>query len=229
MSVFPYSFIAVGKIVPWMEGLSDLRRVAARMFVTVCFLMTIGATVQISPHYLAYFNWSSGGPDCTPAHLIDSNLDWGQDLVALREWCREHLGNQPIGLAYFGQINPTIFTLRGDQFPWFLPPVRPGTVRPMDRDASLPPPRLIGPAPRLTPGYYAISATLVHGLPWRLYDPSPVYQDAWSPAWEAQRDAFTYFRQFKPIERIGHSIDVYKLSQNDVDQVNSLLESPGRR
>ncbi len=165
LSIFPYVLIAVGKVVPWMEGLSGTRRAAARSFVAGCVLMTIGATVQISPHYLAYFNWASGGPDRAPARLIDSNLDWGQDLVALREWCRENLGDQPIGLAYFGQINPSIFTLRGDPFPWFLPPVMPGTTKPMDNDPPLPPRRLIGPARRLSPGYYAVSATLVHGLP----------------------------------------------------------------
>ena len=114
--------------------------------------MTIAATVQISPHYLAYFNWASGGPDRVPARLIDSNLDWGQDLVALRQWCRENLGDEPIGLAYFGQINPSIFADRGDPFPWFLPPVKPGTTKPMDRDPALPPLRLIGPARRLDAG-----------------------------------------------------------------------------
>ena len=229
LSIFPYVLIAVGKVVPWVEGLSGSRRAAARSFVAICLVMTIAAAVQISPHYLAYFNWASGGPDRTPARLIDSNLDWGQDLVALRQWCRENLGDEPIGLAYFGQINPSIFADRGDPFPWFLPPVKPGTTRPMDRDAALPPLRLIGPARRLTPGYYAVSRTLVHGLPWRLYDPSPVRQDAWSPAWNAQEHAFSYFQQFTPIKRIGHSIDVYKLSQADVDRVNPLLEVPEKK
>jgi hypothetical protein len=99
----------------------------------------------------------------------------------------------------------------------------------MDSDSSFPPRRLIGPAPRLSPGYYAVSATLVHGLPWRLYDPSPALPDGWSPAWDAQKDAFKYFQQFTPITRIGHSIDVYKLSQADVDRVNPLLESRGTK
>jgi hypothetical protein len=229
LSIFPYVLISVGKVVPWVEGLSGTRRAAARSYIAICLVTTIVATVAISPHYLAYFNWSSGGPDRVPARLIDSNLDWGQDLVALRQWCREHLGDEPIGLAYFGQINPSIFADQGDPFPWFLPPVRPGTTRPMDRDSSLPPLMLIGPAPRLTPGYYAVSRTLVHGLPWRLYDPSPVRQDAWAPAWNAQEHAFSYFQQFTPIERIGHSIDIYKLSQADVDQLNALLELPGRK
>ena len=97
---------------------------------------TITASVWIHPHYLAYFNWASGGPDRAPARLIDSNLDWGQDLVGLQKWWKETIPDQPIGLAYFGQINPSIFKLRGDSFDWFLPPVRPGTAQPMTQPPS---------------------------------------------------------------------------------------------
>ena len=32
------------------------------------------------------------GPIATPARLIDSNLDWGQDLVGLQRWCRRNIG-----------------------------------------------------------------------------------------------------------------------------------------
>ena len=94
----------------------------------------------------------------------------------------------------------------------------------MPRNPGVPAPELIGPARRLAPGYYAVSATLVHGLPWRLYDPSPM---SWAPAWNAfEKDAFGYFRIFQPIARIGHSIYVYKLSQADVDRARPLLEAP---
>ena len=61
--------------------------------------------------------------------MIDSNLDWGQDLVALQKWWKKTIPGEPIGLAYFGQINPSIFKLRGDSFDWFLPPVKPGAAR----------------------------------------------------------------------------------------------------
>ena len=63
--------------------------------------------------------------------------------------------------------------------------------------------------------------TLLYGLPWRLYDPAPPREvpAAWAPAWNIPRrtaDAFWYFRQFEPIETIGHSIYVYHLSADDV-------------
>jgi hypothetical protein len=213
LPIAPYVFIAVGKVVPWTSELTPKFRRMGQAIVAVCLGLTLAATFWICPHYLAYFNWVSGGPDRVPPHMIDSNLDWGQDLIGLRQWCRENAAGQPIGLAYFGQFNPTIFAYRGDPLDWFLPPAAPGTMRPISNDSGAPALPLIGPAKRLVPGYYAVSASFVSGLPWRVYDSSPL---AWEPAWSAQKDAFGYFRNFTPVARIGHSIYVYKLSREDL-------------
>lgn len=135
-----------------------------------------------------------------------------------QKWWQKTIPGQPIGVAYFGQINPSIFKLRGESFDWFLPPVRPGTIHPIVPSSS---PLLVGPAKKLTPGYYAVSVSLLYGLPWRLYDSAPPREvpAAWSPAWnipDEHADAFWYFRQFEPMRRIGHSIYVYHLSADDV-------------
>jgi hypothetical protein len=91
---------------------------------------------------------------------------------------------------------------------------------------------LIGPAQKLVPGYYAISATLLYGLPWRLYDPAPPLEvpQAWGPAWniaDEKADAFWYFRQFDPVKLVGHSIYVYKLSADDVAGAAPLFMAGG--
>jgi hypothetical protein len=191
---------------------------------TACALgATIAATAIIHPHYLAYFNWASGGPDRMPPHLIDSNLDWGQDLVGLREWWQKTIPGEPLGLVYFGQINPSIFTVRGEPFSWFLPPPIPGTVHPTQRTNL----GLLGPSKSLKPGYYAVSATVLRGLPWRYYDPAPLDRapNAWLPAWDVRenidgQDGYGYFRRFTPIgPPIGHSIYLYHLSEQDVARV----------
>ncbi len=218
ISIFPYLFIAAGKVVPWVEEQGGVWRRIGRIFVGGCLGLTVAAALWIHPHYLAYFNWASGGPGRVPARLIDSNLDWGQDLVGLRDWCREHAPGETIGLAYFGQINPAMLAHAGGGIDWLLPPVLPGSTVPMERERNLPPPRLVGPMKRLRPGYYAISTSLVYGLPWRLYDPSPVMPDAWAPAWNAGEDAFGYFRRFTPIDQVGHSILIYNLTQEDIDR-----------
>jgi len=222
LAIFPYLFIQSGKLVPWVESLDGGRRLLERSAIVGCLAATAVSALMIHPHYLAYINLFSGGPDRVPARLMDSNLDWGQDLVGLREWCRKNIPNERIGLAYFGQISPNMFAARGDGFEWFTPPIKQGLYKSM-RDPGSPPGPVIGPAKRLTPGYYAISASLLYGLGWKLYDHTPAWQQAWEPQWDVADHAFGYFRQFKPVDRIGHSIYIYKLSPEDVARAEPLL------
>jgi hypothetical protein len=228
LAILPYVFISMGKVVPWCLSLREPWRRITGTFIAGSLGLTIAAAAWIHPHYLAYFNWASGGPDRVPPHLIDSNLDWGQDLVELQRWCQENIPDQEIGLAYFGQINPSIFAMRKEPFRWFLPPGLPGTVHPMFGPPS---PMLKGPR-KLTPGYYAVSVSLLYGLPWGLYDPAPpvAVWEAIQPTWRFHptpdgRAALGYFRQFRPImPPIGHSIYVYRLTEEDVARVSPLLE-----
>ncbi len=234
LGILPYVFISIGKVVPWCRAMREPWRRVAGGVAAGSLALTFAASMWIHPHYLAYFNWASGGPDREPPHLIDSNLDWGQDLVELQRWWKKTIPDQPIGLAYFGQINPSIFAIRGEPFRWFLPPGLPGTVDPMFPPPS---PRLIGPARRLTPGYYAVSASLLYGLRWGLYDPAPplTVPEATQPVWNYHPGPggtypLEYFLRFQPImPPIGHSIYVYHLSEEDVAAVNSELETTSPR
>jgi hypothetical protein len=154
----------------------------------------------------------SGGPAHGSEHLVDSNLDWGQDLVGLKRWLAKHAPGERVGLAYFGQINPLIFEAQpGEVFEWFLPPALPGRIDPLpSRDR-------FGPRPsKLEPGLYAVSASLVRGLPWRVYD-----NQRWGP-YSALGDAFGYFRALTPVERIGGSIFVYRVSEADAARLAPL-------
>ena len=206
LPIFPYIFTSAGKLAPWAAGLGGARRKAAVAAIGAGLAATAMAVGTIHPHYLAYFNRISGGPMRGSDHLIDSNLDWGQDLVNLREWVRSH-GNERIGLAYFGQVNPSLFDLRGDGFDWFLPPAQPESW-----NRGLPP----WPGARRPPGpgLYAVSASLVRGLSWRVYDHArglPEDNPArWAP-YDAKEGAFAYFHDLEPIDRIGYSIFIYRL------------------
>jgi len=44
-------------------------------------------------------------------YLTDSNLDWGQGLIALREYEFQHPSEQ-LHLAYFGSVNPALYGVR---------------------------------------------------------------------------------------------------------------------
>jgi len=63
-----------------------------------------------APDYLAYFNVLVR-PQNAWRFLTDSNLDWGQGLIAVREYEFKHL-NEPAHLAYFGSVNPALYGVR---------------------------------------------------------------------------------------------------------------------
>ena len=108
------------------------------------------ASLLIYPDYLAYFNLLAGGPDRGWRSLVDSNLDWGQDLDDLAPWMTAN-GVEEVWLSYFGEARPDYYgvSYRGlDSFP----------------------PRLMNPQTRPfyaadpAPGVYAISATNLQGV-----------------------------------------------------------------
>jgi len=71
----------------------------------------LAANLSIWPDYLAWFNWASGGPNHGHYYLLDSNLDWGQDLIALRRF-QEREGIESLDLAYFGRVPPEVYGVR---------------------------------------------------------------------------------------------------------------------
>jgi 4-amino-4-deoxy-L-arabinose transferase-like glycosyltransferase len=59
------------------------------------------SAATIAPHYLGYFNGFSGGPATGYRYLADSNVDWGQDLPALRDTLARVDAKRPL-VSYFG-------------------------------------------------------------------------------------------------------------------------------
>lgn len=220
LPIFPYVFISAGKLVPWAAGMKErAQRRAAGIFVGVSLAATCGATLWIAPHFLAYFNVVSGGPSNGSAHLIDSNLDWGQDLVGLKRWLDANAPGERVGLAYFGQINPNVFWGRKEGgFPWFLPPPLPGTTLP----EALPKSYAKG---RLEPGLYAVSASLVRGLPWRVYDDE---LPRWAPR-SVWIDAYAYFQELTPFAKIGYSIFLYRVTPEQAERLSRHWQGAGVR
>lgn len=89
------------------------RRFAAGAAVLV--LLQVGAASTISPHYLAYFNRLAGGPSEGYRYLVDSSLDWGQDLPSLKATL-DRLGGGRATISYFGSVPPSVYGI--DAVPW---------------------------------------------------------------------------------------------------------------
>jgi len=97
-------------------------------------------TARMYPHYLAYFNELVGGPDNGYRYLVDSNLDWGQDLKNLKVYL-EREGINEVYLAYFGSAYPSYYSL-------------PALPAPLEKPQDL---------EMRAPAVYAISATYLQG------------------------------------------------------------------
>lgn len=72
------------------------------------------SNATIAPHFLAYFNRPSGGPLHGRELLVDSNLDWGQGLPALRD-VLQHRDQAKVAVAYFGTTDLTAYGITADR------------------------------------------------------------------------------------------------------------------
>ncbi len=93
-----------------------------RRALQIAWAMLIGYlvidTLSIYPHHLSYFNALAGGPLQADRVLVDSNLDWGQDLPALQDvLARRNLAC--VNLSYFGTALPASYGVRYSPLPAF--------------------------------------------------------------------------------------------------------------
>jgi hypothetical protein len=105
----------------------------------------IVSSLWVHPYYLAYFNALVGGPDQGYRYVVDSNLDWGQDLKRLKGYLDER-GIERVKLSYFGSAKPEEYGIEYDLLP-MPPPSSPSDFSPFNPE----------------PGVYAISASNLQG------------------------------------------------------------------
>jgi hypothetical protein len=113
LPIYPFLFVFAGK--------------AAQLFLSSKMLIGLyiaaitwylGSSYFIHPHYLAYFNELVGGPNNGYKYLVDSNLDWGQDLKGLKEYMEKHAISR-INLSYFGSDSPERYGIAYNWLPSF--------------------------------------------------------------------------------------------------------------
>ena len=200
---FPYSMVWIGRL----GRLSDARPVA--LMVAAGIAIHGLSTFAVAPNFMAYFSPIVGGTARGHEHLLDSNLDWGQDLLELRKVLdrRGHRGAIPATL--WTNMDPVHAGLELG-----LVPIDPRAMRRAQgsvvRDRDEP--------DRLVPGLVAMSLNYVMGLPGRriMRDRPVVFPPG----------AFSYFQKLEPVDRAGRSIWLYELSQEDCDRLNAELGLP---
>lgn len=120
-------------------------------------LWQAAASAGTHPYYLTYFNELAGGSSRGHERLLDSNLDWGQDLKALKGYLnRENVSD--LVLSYYGSTQPDYL---GRNYQDLFSTIEPksGHVNSLD------------PARE----YLAVSATNLHGVYFREFGADMFY------------------------------------------------------
>lgn len=112
--------------------------------VVAVLLSSVVSSLSVFPHSLSYFNEVAGGPMNGHNHLLDANIDWGQDLLELKRWNDARPESMPLYVAYFGLIDSRITGIKFETVQHSI------TVDSMK--GTCPP-----------PGWYAISANELYG------------------------------------------------------------------
>lgn len=191
LPALPFAYIAASRTA-WVFSRPGWK---AQLVVAGALFWSAGSSMWYYPHSLSYFNELAEGPLNGHYHLIDSNIDWGQDLFFLKRWLKAHPEARPLGLAYFGHFDPRV---AGIEFE--LPPLVP---RPEGRDRN---PAVVTPTPQ--PGWYAVSVNLLHGYTYTIADGRGGLKYLDKPY-------VAYFLDFQPVARAGYSVYIYHLTADD--------------
>ncbi len=234
LPIYPVLFLLCGAAGRWLHR--PWRRIAWLPAAALLLVMTTGLLAW--PDYLAYFNRLSGGKDGGYHHLVDSSLDWGQDLPALRHWLEAEGLNPPketpVYLSYFGTSSPDHHGIRAWRLPGFFDLGRRRTLVP------------------LRGGVYCISASMLQlygapsSTPWgddeeavyrrfltRL-EPTARHATRPIPYADAAMEQFDhlrlarlvhYLRRREPETVVAGSILIFRLTDAEVEE--ALFKSPG--
>lgn len=152
LPILPCLFIFTSQLalVNWKTSRLGIVAVSAM----VIWLST--ASLVTFPHYLTFFNEIAGGPVNGYNILVDSNLDWGQDLITLRNYMtQERIPS--VKLSYHGPADPAAYGVEYEPLPSY--PYHQWTSDTVP-DILLNPPS----------GVYAISVNNLQGLRFRNHD-----------------------------------------------------------
>lgn len=87
-----------------------------RAFALIPIGLLLLSTIDVHPHYLSFFNIVAGGPENGYTILVDSNVDWGQDLLRLQAWMRENDVSN-VHLSWFGTADPQYYGISYEPLP----------------------------------------------------------------------------------------------------------------
>lgn len=145
--------VAVGAVRVWRHSRRLVRAGLAGLILLQAF-----SVLSVYPHFLAYTSVWAGGRDSAYRVLADSNIDWGQGLLALERFMEDE-GVPSVRLSYFGSAVPDAYGIEYVALPSFFR---------LDSERT--------PGAEVSPRFTVISATNLQGLYLQGRDPFASYR-----------------------------------------------------
>jgi hypothetical protein len=133
----PFMFVSISRIARSFA----FRDILYCHLTCLCLCASLVSNLSTLPHCLSYFNEISGGPRRGYMHLLDSNIDGGQDLLFLKSWASSRSDGDPLFVRFYGAIRPEVVGIG---------------CNPIDSLSTVLARR------RVLPGWYAISINELH-------------------------------------------------------------------
>ncbi len=112
LPVFPFIYVMISRAV----SVEMRKQKVFLIFILLLCIWYFASSLRIYPHYLAYFNEFVGGPGNGYRYLVDSNLDWGQDLKGLKKYMdREDV--EWVLFSYFGSNDLSYYDIKYQYLP----------------------------------------------------------------------------------------------------------------
>lgn len=195
LNYYRYILPALPFLFLWTGGLAEVveqrRRRPVSVLVILGVVWHIVSGFSSVPYSISYVNALGGGMRNGDAWFIDSNFDWGQDLFALRRWQQAHPEARPLMVCYFGPCPPELAAVDCVD-----PPVEllDGSLRP--------------PTYQIPPGWYALSASVVHATERTVPGSRGRFQ-------AVRSGGLNVFEAESPLARAGGSILIYHVVRRE--------------
>ncbi|HLN26334.1 MAG TPA: glycosyltransferase family 39 protein [Gemmataceae bacterium] len=111
LPAYPFLVIWISSIAPAIGRLPWALGALARVSV----IWIIASCLWIYPHSMSYFNEIVGGPTNGHFYLLDSTIDWGQDVFYLKRWCEKHPEARPLRVLFTNAFSGDLLNGTGEQ------------------------------------------------------------------------------------------------------------------
>ena len=115
LPALPFAFLLLGPV--FQVTASRCRERLACALAAGSLAIAAFDAVAIHPDFLTFFNAIAGGPEHGGEWLLDSNLDWGQDLYRVPAAVASIDPDATPYLLYFGHVDPALYGLRYQLLP----------------------------------------------------------------------------------------------------------------